>query len=265
MIFFKKKIIFVHIPRSGGTFIEKNLWRSEFNQDFTFKMNDEKHLLQGFVDQYRNKYQSDGLQHLTLNNIQKIYPDELRNFFKFTFIRNPFSRVASAYCEVMRYRKDLRDFLVIYKDSSFKNFLRLIKKNQHTHWMPMNKFFPEKGVDFIGKFESFSDDLDILAKIIDIGFLKKNKSDSGSFSEKAHYLDFYEDKENIELVSEMYQEDLSRFDYNFNSFFNFEKQKEKTKSLKPHISLSNKETKLIRFIKRYIKKKIYLLNKNNHF
>ena len=265
MIFFKKKIIFVHIPRSGGTSIEKNLWRSEFNQDFTFKMNDEKHLLQGFVDRYRNKYQSDGLQHLTLDNIKKIYLNESKNFFKFSFIRNPFSRVASAYCEIMRYRKDLRDFLVIYKDSSFKNFLRLIKKNHHTHWMPMNRFFSHKSLDFIGKFESFSNDLDKLGKIIDIDFLKKNKSDSGSFSEKAHYLDFYNDKENIELVSEMYEEDLSRFDYNFNNFIDFEKKNEKLKPLKPHINLSDKEIKLTRFIKRYIKKKIYLLNKNNNF
>ena len=105
MIFFKKKIIFVNIPRTGGTFIEKNLWRNEFNEDFTFEMNDEKHLLQGFVDKYRNKYQSDGLQHLTLDNIKKIYPNEVKNFFTFCFIRNPYSRIASAYCEVMKYRK----------------------------------------------------------------------------------------------------------------------------------------------------------------
>ena len=115
MIFFKKKIIFVHIPRSGGTSIEKILWRSEFKSDFSFDMNDEKHLLQGFINKYRNKYQSDGLQHLTINNIEKIYPIESKQFFKFAFIRNPFSRIASAYCEIMQYRKDLRDFLVIYK------------------------------------------------------------------------------------------------------------------------------------------------------
>ena len=265
MIFFKKKIIFVHIPRSGGTSIEKILWRSEFKSDFSFDMNDEKHLLQGFINKYRNKYQSDGLQHLTINNIEKIYPIESKQFFKFAFIRNPFSRIASAYCEIMQYRKDLRDFLVIYKDSSFKKFLQLIKKNHHTHWMPMNKFFSEKSMGFIGKFESFEDDLDNLGKLIDIKFSKKNYSESGNFSQEANYLAFYEDKENIELVSEIYKEDLNRFGYNFDNFIDFEKKDKKVKSLKPNIKLADKEIKLTRFVKRYIKKRIYLFNKNNLF
>ena len=265
MIFFKKKIIFVHIPRSGGTTIEKTLWKSEFNSEFSFDMNDEKHLLQGFINEYGNKYQSDGLQHLTLNNIENIYPQESKKFFKFSFIRNPFSRIASAYCEIMQYRKDLRDFLVIYKDSSFKKFLQLIKKNHHTHWMPMNKFFPKKSLNFIGKFESFGNDLDNLGKLINIEFSKRNFSDSGNFSQEANYLTFYEDKENIELVSEIYQEDLNRFDYNFNNFIDLEKKDKKIKSLNPNIKLAEKEIKLTRFVKRYIKKKIYLLNKNNHF
>ena len=265
MIFFKKKIIFVHIPRSGGTTIEKTLWRSEFNRDFSFDMNDEKHLLQGFIDKYRNKYQSDGLQHLTINNIEKIYPLESKQFFKFTFIRNPFSRIASTYCEIMNYRKDLRDYLVIYKDSSFKNFLKLVKKNHHTHWMPMNKFFLQEDMNFIGKFEFFSEDLEKLEKLTDVTFLKKNFPESGNFSTKAHYLKFYEDKENIELVNEIYRDDLSLFNYSFESFIEFEKKNENLQSISPYIKLSDKERKVTRFLKRFIKKRLYLLNKSDRF
>ena len=55
MIFFKQKIIFIHIPRCGGTFIEQNLWKKEFGNYFSFDNTDEKHLLQGFVDKYCNK------------------------------------------------------------------------------------------------------------------------------------------------------------------------------------------------------------------
>ena len=225
MIFFKKKIIFVHIPRCGGTTIEKNLWKNEFNSDFDFDKSDEKHLLQGFVDKYRNKYQFDGLQHLTFHNIKKIYPVESKNFFRFSFIRNPYSRIASTYAGVMTFRKDLRNFLVIYKDTSFKKFLHLIKKNKHTHWLPMNKFFNNEDLNFIGRFENFNDDLDKLKKLINIELIKRNFSGDLNFSEKFNYLELYKDKECKDLVKEMYKDDLNKFNYNFDNFVEFESKK----------------------------------------
>ena len=262
MIFFKKKIIFVHIPRCGGTSIEKNLWKNEFNEYFSFEKNDEKHLLQGFVDKYNNKYQSDGLQHLTLKNINKIYPKETKDFFKFSFIRNPFSRVVSLYLEIMQYRKDLRDFLIVYKDSSFKKFLNLIKKNHHTHWMPMINFFSVNSLDFVGRFEDYKKELDKLSKIINVEFLNRNFSDNLNFSKKINYLNFYEDKEDIDLVSEIYKDDLKIFNYNFENFEKYENNKENTISICPNIKLASKETRFLRFIKRFIKKKIYIMTKN---
>ena len=226
MIFFEKKIIFVHIPRCGGTTIEKNLWKNEFNSEFDFNEADEKHLLQGFIDKYRNIYQFDGLQHLTFHNIKKIYPEESKKFFKFSFIRNPYSRIASTYAGIMTFRKDLRNFLVLYKDTSFKNFLHLVKKNNHTHWLPINMFFNDKDLDFIGRFESFDEDLDKLKKFTNINLVKRNFSGELNFSEKFNYLKFYEDKECIELVNEIYKKDLDRFNYNFDDFVEYEKKKD---------------------------------------
>ena len=262
MIFFEKKIIFIHVPRCGGTTIEKNLWKNEFNNDFDFDMSDEKHLLQGLVDKYRNKYQFDGLQHLTLNNIKKIYPDECKNFFKFSFIRNPYSRIASAYAGVMTFRKDLRNFLVIYKDTSFKNFLYLIKDNMHTHWLPIDFFFRDNDLDFIGRFENFDNDLDELKKLTNMNFVKKNYSGKLNFSDKFNYLKLYEDKECIELVAEIYSKDLDRFNYNFDNFAEYEKQKKSSISMSPNLEIPLKEKTLWRFIKKYIDKKFYLIKNN---
>lgn len=265
MIFFKQKIIFIHIPRSGGTSIEQNLWKKEFGEYFSFKNNDEKHLLQGFVDKYRNKYQSDGLQHLTLSNIGKIYPNEIKPFFKFSFVRNPYSRAASLYCEVMKYRKDLRDFLVIHKENSFKNFLYLIKKNQHTHWMPMVNFFNKKDLDFVGKFENLKDDLVSIGNKINLNFINKNFSGKHKFSDQNNYLGFYEDIKNIKLVEEIYHKDFISFDYNFKDFESFEKNKIGSRVMAPLIDLEKKETSLKRYVKRYIKKKIYMLFNNKKY
>jgi len=104
-----------------------------------------------------------------------------------------------------------------------------------------------------------------LENLTSIEFLKKNFSDSGNFSSNAHYLDFYNDKENIELVSEMYKEDLKMFKYNFDDFIKFENKSVKQKPLNPNIQLSDNERKITKFFIRYIKKKIYLLNKNDQF
>ena len=265
MIFFKQKIIFIHIPRCGGTFIEQNLWKKEFGNYFSFDNNDERHLLQGFVDKYCNKFQSDGLQHLTAENIEKIYSNEMKSFYKFSFVRNPFSRVASAYCEIMKYRKDLRDFLVIHKDSSFKNFLKLIKKNNHTHWMPMVNFFSKDKIDFLGRFENFERDLLTIKKNKDINFSSQNFKNSHKFSDNYNYLKFYEDKENIEIVEDIYKDDFKSFDYNFESFENFEKSKNTKNSIEPNIKLDKKEVKFKRFLKRYIKKKLYMSLNNDKF
>ena len=262
MIFFKKKIIFIHIPRCGGTTIEKNLWKNEFDNDFNFDKSDEKHLLQGFVDEYRNKYQFDGLQHLTLHNIKKIYPKESKDFFKFCFIRNPYSRIASTYASVMTLRKDLRNFLVTYKDTSFKKFLYLIKKNMHTHWLPINKFFDIEDLNFVGKFENFNDDLEKLGKLTNIELINKNFSGDLNFSNKFNYLDLYKDRECVDLVSELYQDDLKKFDYSLDNFVEFEKKKKSSIPMSSNLDISPKEKTLWRFIKKYIKKKFYEISNN---
>lgn len=258
MIFFKQKVIFIHLPRCGGTSIEQNLWRKEFGRYFSFNETNEKNLLQGFIDKYSNQYQSDGLQHLTANNIKKIYPKEYKQFYKFTFIRNPFSRAVSLYLEIMKYRKDLRDFLVIYKDSSFKKFLKHISVMSHTHWMPMYKFFESKQIDYIGRFENYNADLKILGKKLKINFINKNFSGDTNFSKKNSYQAFYEDGENVDLVKKIYAKDLEFFGYNMEQFYEYENNKLYTKKMKPYIKLDKKEYNFRRLLKRILNKKFYL-------
>jgi hypothetical protein len=265
MIFFNQRIIFIHIPRCGGTSIEQNLWYKEFGKYFSFKETNEKNLLQGFVDKYSNKHQSDGLQHLTAFNIKKIYPKEFEQFYKFTFIRNPFSRAVSLYLEIMKYRKDLRDFLAIYKDSSFKNFLKLISVQSHTHWMPMWKFFETKQVDYIGRFENYNADLEILGKKKKINFIDENFSGDTNFSEKNSYQAFYDDGENIDLVKKIYAKDLESFGYNLEEFYEYENNKLNSKKMKPHIKLDKKENNFRRFVKRILKKNFYIYLNRDKF
>jgi hypothetical protein len=71
MINHKYKFIFLHIPRTGGTSIEKAL----FGQDWWGVHPPSKHL--------------------TAHMAKQIYAPYWQDYFKFTFVRNPWDRMVS--------------------------------------------------------------------------------------------------------------------------------------------------------------------------
>ena len=89
MISYTKKCIFVHIPKTGGGSIEKIIWPKDRKK---------YHLWKGFIKPHYNKYQTDGLQHLFATHIQQEVGDQVfNNFFKFSFIRNPYDKAVSQF------------------------------------------------------------------------------------------------------------------------------------------------------------------------
>eukprot|EP01093_Parvamoeba_rugata_P002985 TRINITY_DN1381_c0_g1_i1.p2 TRINITY_DN1381_c0_g1~~TRINITY_DN1381_c0_g1_i1.p2 ORF type:complete len:202 (+),score=26.28 TRINITY_DN1381_c0_g1_i1:132-737(+) len=83
-ISFSNKLIFVHVPKTGDSSIEKqlNLHPSQVSST------DERVVLSGGNNQF---------QHLTLSQILKIKGDELDGFNAFGMVREPFSRIVSEY------------------------------------------------------------------------------------------------------------------------------------------------------------------------
>ena len=108
MIFFKNKLIFIHIPRTAGSTIENFLWKQE---DEIKRTN--RNLWMGFISKYGNEFQTGGLQHLTADHVTKIYPKEMSEYFTFAFVRNPFTRIVSQYLYTINHRIDLQEYLDI--------------------------------------------------------------------------------------------------------------------------------------------------------
>ncbi|MGK7962050.1 sulfotransferase family 2 domain-containing protein [Crocosphaera sp.] len=216
MISHKKSCIFIHIPKTGGTSIEKMIWPEK--EDKT-----EANLWKGFIDGYHNKYQTGGLQHLLASQVKQEVGDDIFNqYFKFTIVRNPWDKVISQY-SYMKKRKDLRNFIGMEKDDCLKTYLSLITKKNHVQWEHQHKFVLDESqniiVDYIGKFEEFNKDvytildkINIRTKILGIRVLKilhTNRS-----QERLPYSEYY-DSESREMVANIYRKDIELFDYSF--------------------------------------------------
>lgn len=200
------RCIFVHIPRCAGSSVESMIWPGPRR---------EEELWMGFVDRYRNKYQTGGLQHLLAGQIRKEVGREVfAAYFKFTVVRNPFDRLVSQFAYMSR-REDLREFVGMGKDASFAGYLACIRRRSHVQWEPQTSFLVDDDgsllVDYVVRFESLERDLSqVLARLKMTAAVPPhvNASDRGAY--QAYYT-----AETRAEVEEMYSDDLDRFGYEF--------------------------------------------------
>ena len=140
------KIVFIHNPKTAGTAIHKTLLKyNSFEVNWGIKNGiDTAHLTV--------------TQALTLNKFDQSY-------FKFSCVRNPYSRAISSYLEAQKnYKLNL----------SFKNYLDCIRDKKYTldyrfiHGRPQYDFLFSKNylqVDYIMKFENIEEDYKKLYEI----------------------------------------------------------------------------------------------------
>lgn len=194
MINHKYKFLFIHIPKTSGRSIEVCLNKRCGRDDNDKRFNGPLRLLRD--------------PHKTLDNYYKIYSEqELKNYFKFTLVRNPFDRIVSEYF----YSKQRR----LTKTQDFKTFVINGEIDTHSyayHNIPQIDFFVNiKRIDYIGKFENLQQDFSTVCDKIGIPQQQlphKNKSNH------KHYTEYYDD-ETREFVAERYAKDIEYFDYNF--------------------------------------------------
>ena len=214
MISYKNKCIFIHIPKTGGTSLESLIWKK--NEKV------ESNLWMGFIDEYHNKFQTGGLQHLLSSQVKKEVGEEIFNsYFKFTIIRNPYDKAVSQF-EYLKKRKDLRDYLGFKVGDSFNKYLELIQKKKHVQWEPQSNFiFDDENnciVDFMGRFESFNDDTKKILKQLGLekkffGLIDNNIPHLNKSSRREYK--FYFEPQSKKTFESIYKRDLDLLNYNF--------------------------------------------------
>ncbi len=162
--------------------------------------------------------------HKSVKNYQDIFPSRTFNqYFKFSFVRNPWDRLFSAFNFLKRgglHNKDAEWAEIhIDKFDTFEQFVHqwVTQENifKGIHFYPQNWFLTDKNdhipVDFIGKFESLDQDFRFICHKIGINAKLIHKNASGK---KKNFRDFYS-TEMKNIVHEVYSTDIEKFKYTF--------------------------------------------------
>lgn len=198
MINHKHKLIFIHIPRTGGSSIEKALCGKDwFNIHAPSK-------------------------HLTAYSAKKIYAEYWNKYFKFTFVRNPWDRMVS----LLKYGNFYGVYLgvknIINAENYFTNFKkveydkRYFNENQFNDYHPIERSIYQNifgtEMNFIGRFENLEEDFSKICLMNNIKnkkilHLEKNHN-------REHYCNYYDSKSKS-LIEEKYYKDIKLFNYEF--------------------------------------------------
>ena len=131
-----------------------------------------------------------------------------KEYFKFTFVRNPWDRMVSTYFYYNRHQA-----------LSFKEYTTILlsqsaSKGWKRHTSCYDYIFDENTtttIDFIGKIENFEEDFNIVCD--KIGIPRRQLTHTNKTNHK-HYTEYYDD-ETREIVAEKYAKDIEYFGYEF--------------------------------------------------
>jgi len=195
------KCIFIHIPKTAGCSITESL----FNKP-------------------------DGLGHIDIHFYKKHLKNEnYNNYFKFAFVRNPWDRAVSIYSYLKKggcgneFDTDIMERYI--KDyETFEEFVLSLKNPdtaqgllaESAHFRPQYTFICEGEkkfmIDFVARFENIEQDFKyITAKL----GLKTVELPHSNKSEHNNYREEYKSQETINIIANLYQEDIELFNYSF--------------------------------------------------
>jgi hypothetical protein len=200
----KMNAVYIHIPRTAGRYIAAALALHKYI----------------YFSRMRNRFDQTGLINIGHQSYKRLLRKGIigkefdKTSFKFTFCRNPFDRVVSHY----HYAR-IKHPSVLPKDISFENFVMNLEKYNVPRTINKNETFRAQvqsiigvNMDFIGRFENLTKDIQRVADILNIRINDVNPI--GATRHKA-YQEYYT-PELEKKISEFYKEDFDFFGYDNN-------------------------------------------------
>ena len=141
-----------------------------------------------------------------------------RGYYAFAFVRNPWDRLVSSWADKV-VDTNLFGFdaaaLAEFR-SSFGAFVRWVASVEdidraNRHIRPMSALIDLAAVDFVGRMESFGDDIRAVASRLDIDVAAVAHRNA---SQRSDYRSYYDD-ETRGIVADVYARDIDGFGYSF--------------------------------------------------
>jgi hypothetical protein len=166
------QFIYIHVPKTAGTAVSTALMKYAGPADIDLggavieKAGEKKHEIAVTLNQLWNKHWGIEKHSNVMRLRARLGPALWNRYFKFAFVRNPFSKTYSGFKFAQRHRT-LKGAL---DQMSFSDFLRsdIFQKLQILPIQAQAAFLnPVAQVDFIGRFEHLAADLALVASIIE--------------------------------------------------------------------------------------------------
>lgn len=197
MINHEHKFIFIHFPSTGGTSIECALGGEKEILDCSFIQNDcLKHECEKAYLPHDSLF-----KHISPQIAKELYAPYWDEYFKFSFVRNPWSWLVSLWSKGPRRRKG----------KNFDTWLKSPELAPHESQSPFNLCDQLHDMDFIGRFESLEQNFNRICQKLKH---PPTRLPHKQRNHRKHYSEYY-NSNTQQIVSKLWAKDIEYFGYQF--------------------------------------------------